>query len=161
MATHSSVLAWRIPAAREPGGLLSMGLHRVRYDWSDLAAAAGIFVPPPRIGPSPLQWKHSLHCWTSREVPPRQRFYRQQHSQPPVSAASGPLNYFLFITLLSGWVKFLELCPMLTCLLFLLPYLFRHPQPLHHLSVNNFLTSPCAILVPLLKVILQADLRSC
>ena len=39
MATHSSVLAWRIPGAGEPGGLLSMGLHRVGYDWSDLAAA--------------------------------------------------------------------------------------------------------------------------
>ena len=32
MATHSSVLAWRIPGAGEPGGLPSMGLHRVRYD---------------------------------------------------------------------------------------------------------------------------------
>ena len=32
MATHSSVLAWRIPGAREPGGLLSMGLHRVGHD---------------------------------------------------------------------------------------------------------------------------------
>ena len=40
MATHSSVLAWRIPGTGEPGGLLSMGLHRVRHDWSDLAAAA-------------------------------------------------------------------------------------------------------------------------
>ena len=40
MATHSSVLAWRIPGTREPGGLSSMGLHRVRLDWSDLAAAA-------------------------------------------------------------------------------------------------------------------------
>ena len=40
MATHSSVLAWRIPGMREPGGLLSMGSHRVRQDWSDLAAAA-------------------------------------------------------------------------------------------------------------------------
>ena len=40
MATHSSVLAWRIPGTAEPGGLLSMGLHRVRHDWSDLAAAA-------------------------------------------------------------------------------------------------------------------------
>ena len=39
MATHSSVLAWRIPGTGEPGGLLSMGLHRVRQDWSDLAAA--------------------------------------------------------------------------------------------------------------------------
>ena len=40
MATHSSVLAWRIPGTVEPGGLLSMGSHRVGHDWSDLAAAA-------------------------------------------------------------------------------------------------------------------------
>ena len=40
MATHSSVLAWRIPGKEEPGGLPSMGLHRVGHDWSDLAAAA-------------------------------------------------------------------------------------------------------------------------
>ena len=40
MATHSSVLAWRIPGTREPGGLPSIGSHRVGHDWSDLAAAA-------------------------------------------------------------------------------------------------------------------------
>ena len=40
MATHSSVLAWRIPGMGEPGGLPSMGSHRVRHDWSNLAAAA-------------------------------------------------------------------------------------------------------------------------
>ena len=40
MATHSSVLAWRIPGTGEPGELPSMGLHRVGHDWSDLAAAA-------------------------------------------------------------------------------------------------------------------------
>ena len=40
MATHSSVLAWRISRTGEPGGLPSMGSHRVRHDWSDLAAAA-------------------------------------------------------------------------------------------------------------------------
>ena len=39
-AIHSSVLAWRIPGTEEPGGLLSMGSHRVGHDWSDLAAAA-------------------------------------------------------------------------------------------------------------------------
>ena len=39
-ATHSSVPAWRIPGTGEPGGLPSMGLHRVGHDWSDLAAAA-------------------------------------------------------------------------------------------------------------------------
>ena len=40
MATHSSVLARRILGMEEPGGLLSVGLHRVRHDCSDLAAAA-------------------------------------------------------------------------------------------------------------------------
>ena len=39
-ATHSNVLAWRIPGMGEPGGLPSMGSHRVGHDWSDLAAAA-------------------------------------------------------------------------------------------------------------------------
>ena len=42
MATHFSVLAWRIPGTGEPGGLLSMGLHRVGHDWRDLAAAAAV-----------------------------------------------------------------------------------------------------------------------
>ena len=40
MATHSSVLAWRIPGMGEPDGLPSMGSHRVGHDWSDLAVAA-------------------------------------------------------------------------------------------------------------------------
>ena len=40
MATHSSVLAWRIPGMGEPGGLPSMGPHKVGHDCSDLAAAA-------------------------------------------------------------------------------------------------------------------------
>ena len=44
MATHSSVLAWRIPGTGEPGGLPSMGSHRVGHDWSDLAAAAAVIV---------------------------------------------------------------------------------------------------------------------
>ena len=43
MATHSSVLAWRIPGTGEPGGLQSVGSHRVGHDWSDLAAAAFLF----------------------------------------------------------------------------------------------------------------------
>ena len=46
MATHSSVLAWRIPGMGEPGGLPSVGSHRVGNDWSDLAAAAAaLYVP--------------------------------------------------------------------------------------------------------------------
>ena len=39
MATHSSVHAWKIPGTGEPGGLPSMGSHRVGHDWSDLAVA--------------------------------------------------------------------------------------------------------------------------
>ena len=44
MATHSSVLAWRIPGTGEPRGLPSMGSHRVGHDWSDLAAAVHILI---------------------------------------------------------------------------------------------------------------------
>ena len=44
MATHSSVLAWRIPGTEEPGGLPSVGLHRVRHDSSNLAATAAVSV---------------------------------------------------------------------------------------------------------------------
>ena len=40
MATHSNILAWRIPGTGEPGGLPSGGSHRVGHDWSNLAAAA-------------------------------------------------------------------------------------------------------------------------
>ena len=42
MATHSSVLTWRIPGTGEPGGLPSMGSHKVGHDWSDLAAYMNI-----------------------------------------------------------------------------------------------------------------------
>ena len=48
MATHSSVLAWRIPGTGEPGELPSMGSHRVGHDWSDLAAVAAVFTEEPK-----------------------------------------------------------------------------------------------------------------
>ena len=81
MATHSSVLAWRIPGTGEPGGLPSMWSHRVGHDWSDLAAAAaaaagkntgvgchfilqGIF-PPQGLNPCLL---HLLH-WQADSLP--------------------------------------------------------------------------------------------
>ena len=55
MATHSSVLAWRIPGTGEPGGLQSMGSHRVGHDWSDLATAA--------------DYKAQLRIWKSKKFP--------------------------------------------------------------------------------------------
>ena len=74
MATHSSVLALRIPGMGEPGGLPSMGSHRVRQDWSDLAAAAAaeegeiytVFLPACLFGlghlipHSPALWLRNL-----------------------------------------------------------------------------------------------------
>ena len=49
MAPHSSTLAWRIPGTGEPGGLSSMGPHRVGHDWSDLAAAAAGIESRPKF----------------------------------------------------------------------------------------------------------------
>ena len=57
MATHSSVLAWRIPGTGEPGGLPSIGSHRVGYNWSNLAAAAAAAAFPHGEGNgTPLQY---------------------------------------------------------------------------------------------------------
>ena len=49
MATHSSILGWRIPGMEEPGGLPSMGSHRVGHDWHSLAAAAAMLKTRQRI----------------------------------------------------------------------------------------------------------------
>ena len=46
MATHSSILAWRILGTGKPGGLPSMGSHRVGHDCSDLAAAVAAYIGP-------------------------------------------------------------------------------------------------------------------
>ena len=66
VATHSSVLAWRIPGTGEPGGLPSMGSHRVRHDWRDLAAAAEMQDPGEGKGNS-LQYS-SLENPKDREA---------------------------------------------------------------------------------------------
>ena len=64
MATHSSVLALRIPGTGEPGGLWSMGLHSVEHDWSNLAAAAAaciyIYISPP-LDCSLVLWSREGH----------------------------------------------------------------------------------------------------
>ena len=49
MATHSTVLSWRIPGTGEPGGLPSTGSHRVGHDWSNLAAAAAALEYEARV----------------------------------------------------------------------------------------------------------------
>ena len=62
MAAHSSVLAWRIPGIGEPGGLPSMGSHRVGHDWRDLAAAAAVqYLPSCLLGTC-------ISLWTIRHM---------------------------------------------------------------------------------------------
>ena len=60
MATHSSALAWRIPGMGEPGGLLSMGSHRVGHDWRDLAAAAAAAGKSPCLSLLSLWWHSAI-----------------------------------------------------------------------------------------------------
>ena len=50
MATHSSILAWRIPGTEEPGGLPCMGSHRVKHDRSNLVAAAAAYLRMRKYG---------------------------------------------------------------------------------------------------------------
>ena len=63
MATHFSVLAWRIPGTGEPGGVPSMGSHRVGHDWSDLLSSSGCWMgssvelkEPMSISPPSSPW---------------------------------------------------------------------------------------------------------
>ena len=77
MATHSSVLAWRIPGTGDPGELPSLGSHRVGHGWSDLAAAAAAaalimvsvgrnFFNIPHSADLPVrndEWPWVLHVW--------------------------------------------------------------------------------------------------
>ena len=79
MATHSSVLAWRIPGMAEPGGLPSMGSHGVRHNWSDLAAAAA-------AGDSPKFGNYWLKVFVlnMKRTPERRRLV-DFSSKPPFS----------------------------------------------------------------------------
>ena len=76
MVTHSSILAWRIPGMGEPGGLPSMGSHRVGHDWSDLAAAAA---------------EGKKTCFRTEE-----RWYLLCHNQTLYFHALIPLRFYFF-----------------------------------------------------------------
>ena len=71
MATHSSVLAWRIPGMGEPGGRPSMASHGVGHDWSDLAASgqyegAGFWlITTMSSGPHTIGEQQVLRLWDS------------------------------------------------------------------------------------------------
>ena len=98
MATHSSALAWRILGTEEPGGLPSMGLHRVGHDQSDLAAAAAnLLKVKSEVAQSCLTLCDSMDCRTmAYQAPPSMGFsisFSRGSSWPrdwtPVSCIAG------------------------------------------------------------------------
>ena len=116
MATHSSVLAWRIPGTGKPGGLLSMGSHRVGHDWSDLAAAAcsqSMFPKLSAFYPQPLLALYSslLSLFVD--------FFVSATSAHAVSC----YKTFAYLFALPG-VKFV-------------PALFTWLTPIHHSAINS------------------------
>ena len=82
METHSSVLAWRIPGTGEPGGLPSMGSHRVGHDWSDLAAAAAAANSSIHLYVCMLIYTHCV-CAFQHPTVIRETEFLHFHSLPP------------------------------------------------------------------------------
>ena len=89
MATHSSVLAWRIPGMREPAGLPSMGSHRVGNDGSDLAAAAA--AAPPLLSLECVLCLPSLlpACMRVQLFQSCPKLCNPMHCSPPGSSVHG------------------------------------------------------------------------
>ena len=97
MATHSSILAWRIPGTEEPGGLQSMGLHRVGHDW---ATSLSLFTfmhwrrkwqPTPVFLPGESRGQRSLvgcGLWGCTESDTTE--VMQQQPFPPLGDLPGP-----------------------------------------------------------------------
>ena len=94
MATHSSVLAWRIPGTAEPSGLPSIGLHRVGHDWSNLAACLLSQWCYPTISSSVTPFSCPQSFLASGFFP--MNHIRWQHIGASASASVLPMN-------IQGW----------------------------------------------------------
>ena len=94
MATHSSILVWRIPGTEEPSGLPSMGSHRVCHDWSDLAAAAAWLIN---------KWCHDSYRWTVKGLSHTYTCIHFPPNSPPIQVAISP------------WADHVLLVPLLSC----------------------------------------------
>ena len=106
MATNSNVLAWRIPGMAEPGGLLSMGSHRVGHDWSDSAAAA---VSQETDGPQAGQMEF-VHCGEILKKSRREEKLSPaqiRHKRPPIphSWSQGDLPDYTYTVKFPGGQK--------------------------------------------------------
>ena len=99
MATCSSVLAWRIPGTGKPGGLPSLGSHRVGHDWSNLVAAAAYSSVLHNLCPTGYHSKLNIQDLSLRSsfVPKRLCDLRDSTSL---------LGSGLFCVILMGWQKY-------------------------------------------------------
>ena len=114
MATHSSVLAWRIPGMEEPGGLPSVGSHRVRHKCSDLAAAAVAACPlsqwcHPTISSSVIPFSFCLQSFPASQSFQMSQFFVPGEQNIGVSASASvlPVNIQDWFPL--GWTGWISL----------------------------------------------------
>ena len=110
MATHSSVLAWRLPGMGKPGGLPSMGSHRVGHDWSDLAISN--------------KWYHTVYVFYNL-------FHLKHNALQVHPCCCKWQNFILFY----GWVVFHGVC---VCVCVCVPHLlYTFLCCLHILAIVN------------------------
>ena len=99
MATHSSVLAWRILGTGEPGGLPSMGSHTVGHDRSDLAAAAAAAAAAAGfdvLSRRKLSFNNLKYCYQDTRTLVFLNFYPLFPPPLPHTQSIQLLLYFLF-----------------------------------------------------------------
>ena len=89
---HSSVLAWRIPGTGEPGGLPSMGSHRVRHNWSDLAAAAARHYYHIPIKIQDICTKRYMH--TKKDIYTKRYMHTHTHKDTYTKSYAWYVNFF-------------------------------------------------------------------
>ena len=144
MATHSSVLAWRIPGTGEPGGLPCMGSHRVEHNWSNLAVSAAAAAVGGKLlysvglvsaiqGESAITIHRSPSSWAPPPLPASQPLGHQQ-SQAGLPALCRDFRHCLFYT---WWCTYIDTVPALV------PLSPSRPGPTSLSSAAVFPVLPC------------------
>ena len=113
MATHSSILAWRIPGMEEPGGLPSTGSHRVGHDWSDLAAAAAAAGKFEKFLNTVIPL--SLTVWDFQFPGFRHGFYSSWYVLDMAHNTARLSHYYIFLSIKNKFVYITSLDMQVVC----------------------------------------------
>ena len=137
MATHSSVLAWRIPRTGEPGGLLSLGSHRVGHDWSDLAAAAAVlnFEVGVVTHSSILAWRIP---WTGKHAGYSPWGHRESDTNACLTFSLFIINWHYICGFISGLIIVLLIY---LCVFMPVPYCFNYYSFEIHFVIRKHISS--------------------